>query len=166
MTKFFLHGSINDSSNLRKFEAKCRYCWFSENQRILWLWGRVLVKLNWILVFCLQLSFSGSLIFKFNHSKIKISSSRDASEFFLFIWLLPNVSYVIECISSKEVSVIFRTCQFFYIILVNFLLILSKYRSTLPPYRIKLNLWPIVWTEGFLAFVPRSFHTKFSDFCA
>ena len=27
-------------------------------------------------------------------------------------------------------------------------------------------LWPIVLTEGFLAFGTASFHTKFSDFCA
>ena len=29
----------------------------------------------------------------------------------------------------------------------------------------KLILWPIVSTEGFLAFDTRIFHTKFSDFC-
>ena len=30
----FIHGSVNDSSNSRKFEAEFRYSLFSENQRV------------------------------------------------------------------------------------------------------------------------------------
>ena len=54
---FFIHGSVNDSSNLRKFVDKCRYSLFSENQKVFMALRKNFCKINWILVFCLQLLF-------------------------------------------------------------------------------------------------------------
>ena len=137
----------------------------------LWLWGRVLVKFNWILVFCLQLLFFGSLIFKFNHSKVYISSLGGASKPFLFIRLLPNVSYVIECICFMEISD-FLNLSIFYIILVNILFILNKYWSILPPYRIQTNFVADCFNRWFSCFWYYEFSNKifwflsiFSPFC-
>ena len=70
-----------------------------------------------------------------------------------YFWLLPNVSYIIECICFKEISVIFLILSFFYITLVNILLTLSKYRSIFPLYRIKTN------------FVSYRFNRRSSCFC-
>ena len=130
----FFHGSDFDSPNLRLIEAKCRYNLFSENKGAFIALRKSFSK---ILVFALNCFSFRSLIFNFNHSKISISSSRGAIEPFRFIRLLSNVSYVTECICLKEISVTFRTCIFFYIILVKILLILSNYRSAFPLYIIQ-----------------------------
>ena len=130
---------------------------FQRTKAFLWLWGRILVKLTEFSSFAFNCYSFGSLNFNFNRSKIKISYSGGASELCLFIRLLPNVSHVIECI-FKEISDFLNLS--IYIILVNILLILSKYRSAFPPYKRKTFLWPIVLTEGFLALVTTSFWYK------
>ena len=132
----FFHGSDFYSPNLRLIEAKCRYNLFSENQGVFMALRKSFSKL---LVFAFNCYSFRRLIFKFNHSKISISSSRGAIEPFRFIRLISNVSYVNECICFEEISVTFWTCQIFYIILVKILLILSKYRSTFPLHRIQTN---------------------------
>ena len=54
--------------------------------------------------------------------------------------------------------------------LVNFLYFFSFFSVSTNQHffliEYKLILWPIVLTEGFLAFGTTNFHTKFSDFCA
>ena len=107
---------------------------FQRTKAFLWLWGRILVKLTEFSSFAFNCYSFGSLNFNFNRSKIKISYSGGASELCLFIRLLPNVSHVIECI-FKEISDFLNLS--IYIILVNILLILSKYRSAFPPYKRK-----------------------------
>ena len=79
---------------------------------------------------------------------------------------LPNVSYVIEFICFKEISVIFFILSIPYIISVNFCVFSLKTGQTFFPVEDILILLRIFLTEGFLAFGTTSFHTKFYDFCA
>ena len=58
----------------------------------------------------------------------------------------------------------FEFVNFFDVILVNILHVLSKYRSTFRPHRKQTNFVADCLTKGFLAFGGSSFHTKFSDF--
>ena len=67
---------------------------------------KVFKFLSELFYFAFTYYYFTSLINKFNRSKVYISSSRGKSELLLFIRLLPNVSYVIECICFKEISVI------------------------------------------------------------
>ena len=62
-------------------------------------------------------------------------------------------------------SVFFFNLSVFYIILSFCLFSVSTGQPFLL-IEYKFSLWPIVLTEGFLAFGLASFHTKFSDFCS
>ena len=86
----------------------------------------ILVTLIYLHQFVLQISCFATI----ENNLLSFSS--------LFIRLWPNVSYEIECICFKEISVIFLNLSILFI-LVNILLILSKYRSTFSPYRIQTN---------------------------
>ena len=87
---------------------------FRRTKGFLWLWERVLVNFNWNLVFCLQLLFFlQSENFNSNHSKIQMASSGVVSKMLPCIWLLPNISYVIDCICFWGSFKDFWTYQFF-----------------------------------------------------
>ena len=93
-------------------------------------------------------------------------SSRGVIEPLACIRLLPIVTYVIECICFKEISVVFLNLSILYIILLTFC-IFSVYTGQIYfPIVHNLILWRIVLTAGFLAFGSTIFHTKFCDFCA
>ena len=55
--EIFYSGSVNDNSNLRKLEAKCRYSLFSGNQRVFMALRKSFKKIIWILVFFSFLHF-------------------------------------------------------------------------------------------------------------
>ena len=41
----FIHGSIDDNPNLRKFETECMYSSFSENQRVFMALRKSIIKI-------------------------------------------------------------------------------------------------------------------------
>ena len=130
------------------------------------LWGRILVKIQLnscllpsinilLAVWFLSLTTHRS---KFLPQEVQVNfwNSFDCylmSLMLLNVFVLRKFLWFFELVS-------------FFIILVNILLILSKYSSTFPPYRVQLILWPIVLTKGFLPFGTTSFHTKFPDYRA
>ena len=105
---FRVHGSVNDSSHLRKHEIDYRHSLFSENLVVFMALRKSSSKLqlnssDWFAFNCYSFC---SLITNSNQSKFQMASSKSVCEPIPCMRLLPYASYLIECICFKKFSVI------------------------------------------------------------